>query len=77
GEIGTAKVGLDGTWSFTPQSPLGEGTYTFTASASNVRGDSSVSGSYTVTVDTSAPAEPTGLIVSADGDTVTGLAEPG
>lgn len=77
GEIGTAKVGLDGTWSFTPQSPLGEGTYTFTASASNVRGDSSVSGSYTVTVDTSAPAVPTGLIVSADGDTVTGLAEPG
>lgn len=77
GEIGTAKVGVNGTWSFTPQSPLGEGTYTFTASASNVRGDSSVSGSYTVTVDTSAPAEPTGLIVSADGDTVTGLAEPG
>jgi VCBS repeat-containing protein len=77
GEIGTAKVGLDGTWSFTPQNPLGEGTYTFTASASNVRGDSSVSGSYTVVVDTTAPDEPTGLIVSANGDTVTGLAEPG
>lgn len=77
GEIGTAKVGLDGTWSFTPQNPLGEGTYTFTASASNVRGDSSVSGSYTVTVDTSAPGEPTDLVVSATGDTVTGLAEPG
>lgn len=76
-EIGTVKVGLDGTWSFTPQTPLGEGTYIFTATASNVRGDSSVSGSYTVTIDTTAPAEPTGLTVSADGATLTGNAEHG
>ena len=77
GEIGTAKVGVNGTWSFTPATPLGEGTYTFTASASNVRGDSSVSGSYTVTVDTTGPDAPNGLLVSPDGTTLTGTAEAG
>ncbi len=76
-EIGTTKVDVNGTWSFTPQTPLTDNSYTFTAMASNVRGDSGTSTSYTVTVDTSAPAEPTGLIVSANGDIVTGLAEPG
>ncbi|WPU24005.1 Ig-like domain-containing protein [Cedecea neteri] len=76
-EIGTAKVGVNGTWSFTPQTPLADNSYTFTAMASNVRGDSGTSASYTVVVDTTAPDEPTGLIVSATGDTVTGLAEPG
>ncbi|HEY3986969.1 BapA/Bap/LapF family large adhesin [Cedecea sp.] len=76
-EIGTAKVDVNGTWSFTPQTPLADNSYTFTAMASNVRGDSGTSASYTVVVDTTAPDEPTGLIVSANGDTVTGLAEPG
>lgn len=76
-EIGTAKVDVNGTWSFTPATPLADNTYTFTAMASNVRGDSGTSASYTVIVDTTAPGEPTGLIVSADGDSVTGSAEPG
>ncbi|WP_336821492.1 BapA/Bap/LapF family large adhesin [Cedecea sp. VD20] len=76
-EIGTTKVGLDGTWSFTPTTPLVDNAYIFTAMASNVRGDSGTSVSYTVTVDTAAPAEPTGLLVSANGDIVTGIAEAG
>lgn len=54
-EIGTTKVGLDGTWSFTPTAPLLDNAYIFTAMASNVRGDSGTSVSYTVTVDTAAP----------------------
>ncbi|WP_213716523.1 BapA/Bap/LapF family large adhesin [Cedecea lapagei] len=76
-EIGTVKVGLDSTWSFTPQTPLGEGSYTFTASASNVRGDSGTSVSYTITIDTTPPLAPTGLAISADGATLTGNAEHG
>ncbi|SMG59007.1 BapA/Bap/LapF family large adhesin [Cedecea sp. NFIX57] len=76
-EIGTTKVGLDGTWSFTPTTPLVDNAYIFTAMASNVRGDSGTSVSYTVTVDTTAPADPTGLLVSANGETLTGTAEHG
>lgn len=56
-EIGSTQVGADGTWSFTPNA-LSDGSHDFTVVASNAKGDSSESDSYTITVDTIAPNAP-------------------
>ncbi len=41
--IGTTTVNSDGTWSFTPQTPLANGSHTFTLSATDPAGNSSAS----------------------------------
>ncbi|MGB7800843.1 MAG: BapA/Bap/LapF family large adhesin [Buttiauxella sp.] len=76
-EIGTVVADATGHWSFTPATPLSDGTHDFTATASNIKGESEQSGSYTVTIDTQGPAAPENLDTSADGATVTGFAEAG
>ncbi|HKM98298.1 MAG TPA: Ig-like domain-containing protein, partial [Buttiauxella sp.] len=76
-EIGTDVADANGNWSFTPVTPLSDGTHDFTATATNEKGESEQSGSYTVTIDTQGPAAPENLDVSADGATVTGIAEAG
>ncbi|WP_080211959.1 BapA/Bap/LapF family large adhesin [Salmonella enterica] len=57
--IGTTTVNSDGTWSFTPQTPLANGSHTFTLSATDAAGNSSPnSTAFTLTVDTTAPQTP-------------------
>ncbi|EDZ0824423.1 BapA prefix-like domain-containing protein [Salmonella enterica] len=72
--IGTTTVNSDGTWSFTPQTPLANGSHTFTATATNANGTGSVSTAATVIVDTLAPGTPSGTL-SADGGSLSGQAE--
>ncbi|WP_202306893.1 BapA/Bap/LapF family large adhesin [Dryocola clanedunensis] len=75
--IGTAPVDVDGNWSFTPASDLTDGTYNFTFNATNDKGTSGTSSSFTLSVDTAAPTDPVVQAVSVDGLTVTGTAEAG
>lgn len=75
--LGTAIADSTGSWSFTPSSPLPEGSHAFTFSAANGSGSSGLSSSFTVVIDTSAPAAPGNLDVSDDGTSVTGGAEAG
>ncbi|EEE7021900.1 BapA prefix-like domain-containing protein, partial [Salmonella enterica subsp. enterica serovar Typhi] len=57
--IGTTTVNSDGTWSFTPQTPLANGSHTFTLSATDPAGNSSaVSSGFVLTIDTTPPAAP-------------------
>lgn len=76
-QIGTVVADANGNWSFTPGTPLADGTHNFTATATNEKGESDSSGSYTVTIDSQGPAAPENLDVSQDGATVTGTAEAG
>ena len=55
--IGSATVLADGSWSFTPTTPLAEGTHRLSTSAIDAAGNESApSGAFTVSVDTTAPA---------------------
>lgn len=57
--IGTTTADGSGNWTFTPGTALNEGTYAFTATATGTAGNvSTLSNSYGVTVDTTAPAVP-------------------
>ncbi|WP_235502131.1 Ig-like domain-containing protein, partial [Trabulsiella odontotermitis] len=56
--LGSTTAGSDGNWSFTPTGDLGKGNHTFTATAKDPAGNDSVSSSWTVTIDTDAPAKP-------------------
>ncbi|MCT4708625.1 Ig-like domain-containing protein [Enterobacteriaceae bacterium H16N7] len=75
--IGTALVNGSGNWTFTPDPALADGTYNFTFNATNDKGTSGTSSSFTLSVDTAAPADPVVQEVSVDGLTVTGTAEAG
>ncbi|SFS65119.1 Ig-like domain-containing protein [Saccharopolyspora flava] len=68
--VGTTQVDANGNWSFTPEAPLDDGSYTFTATATDAAGNvSAESEPVTILVDTVAP--PTPVITSpADGSTV-------
>lgn len=57
-EIGSVIVSADGSWSFTPGNALADGSHDFTVIATNAKGESSESGGYTVTIDTTAPGAP-------------------
>lgn len=62
--LGTALVDGAGNWSFTPSTPLADGTHTLTTLATDGVGNTTPGGSTTLTVDTSAPAAP--AITSVD-----------
>ncbi|WP_409266446.1 Ig-like domain-containing protein [Pseudomonas sp. KCJK8521] len=70
--IGETTADGSGDWSFTPTTPLANGTVV-TAVAQDAAGNSS--GPASTTVDTVAPSEPL-LSISADGALLTGTAEP-
>ena len=54
--LGTTVADAGGNWSFTVTSPLADGVYTITATATDAAGNvSAVSGSFTLTIDTAAP----------------------
>jgi hypothetical protein len=57
--IGTTQVDATGNWSFSPATALAEGTYAFTAAATDAAGNVGVASPvFTITVDTTAPAVP-------------------
>lgn len=75
-ELGTVKADAQGNWTLTVSTPLTDGVYTLTATATDSAGNVSLeAGQQTFTVDLGAPDAPTGLIISEDGSTVTGSAE--
>ncbi|MBN1208810.1 MAG: Ig-like domain repeat protein [Myxococcaceae bacterium] len=77
---GTVTASASGAWSFTPSSPLGQGPYTATATATDAAGNTSASSAPLVfTVDTLAPAAPvlTGpaAVINTVTPTIAGTAE--
>ena len=74
--MGTTTADGNGLWSYTPSGALSEGNHAFTATATNANGASGLSGSFSVIVDTTPPTAPT-ILISADGGTVSGVAEAG
>ncbi|MGQ8980448.1 Ig-like domain-containing protein, partial [Enterobacter hormaechei] len=65
--IGTAVVGSNGSWSFTPSVNLSEGSHQLTVRATDVAGNTGpASPVFTVTVDVTAPQTPSGLIINDD-----------
>jgi hypothetical protein len=59
-KIGTVKADLNGAWTLTT-TELVDGEYSFVAIATDLSGNSSSSDPYSVTVDATAPATPSGL----------------
>ncbi|WP_426391353.1 Ig-like domain-containing protein [Variovorax sp. R-27] len=65
--IGSTAVKADGSWSFTPTTPLAEGAHRLTTTAVDpVGNESKPSGDYVVNVDTTAPATPAAATGYAD-----------
>ena len=56
--LGSVVVGSDGTWSFTPSSDLAEGEHSISVTAVDKTGTVSDPVSFSFTVDTTAPAQP-------------------
>ncbi|WP_035065256.1 Ig-like domain repeat protein, partial [Nitratidesulfovibrio termitidis] len=80
--IGSVTVDEDGTWTFTPDTPLTDGDHTFTVTATDPAGNESApSDPITVTVDTQAPDAPTidaiDDVTNDDQPTLSGTGEPG
>ncbi|HBU6132619.1 BapA/Bap/LapF family large adhesin [Enterobacter sp. 168J2] len=76
--VGTTTVLPNGTWSVTPNGPLPDGTHSITVVETDAAGNqSAASEPFIFTVDTTPPLAPGDLVVSNDGGTITGTAEPG
>lgn len=76
--IGTTTVNSDGTWSFTPQTPLANGNHTLTLSATDPAGNSSaVSSGFVLTIDATPPATPVIASVADNTAPVTGIVPNG
>lgn len=76
--VGTTTVLPNGTWSVTPDGPLADGTHTITVVETDAAGNQSAASEPIIfTVDTTPPLAPGDLVVSNDGGTITGTAEPG
>ncbi|NSX04783.1 Ig-like domain-containing protein [Cupriavidus gilardii] len=72
--LGTVVADGSGNWTFSPTTPLTDGSYSLTATATDAAGNTSpVSGGFDFTVDTAAPAAP--VITEANGGTIAGTAE--
>ncbi|HCS0703105.1 TPA: BapA prefix-like domain-containing protein [Salmonella enterica subsp. enterica serovar Typhi] len=57
--LGTAQVGENGSWSFTPSTSLGAGVWNLTATATDAAGNTSAASEIrSFTIDTTAPAAP-------------------
>ncbi|MFP8628437.1 Ig-like domain-containing protein [Enterobacter cloacae] len=65
--VGKTTLNSDGTWSFTPSPALADGNYIFTVTNTNSAGqESERSGSFTLTIDSTAPNPVSGLQVADD-----------
>ncbi|WP_427305979.1 Ig-like domain-containing protein [Cupriavidus sp. H39] len=72
----TVADATTGAWSFTPTTPLTDGPYALTATATDASGNvSAPTAAFNLTVDTAAPAAP--VITQANGTTISGSADPG
>ncbi|MBO4121110.1 BapA prefix-like domain-containing protein [Cupriavidus gilardii] len=72
--LGTATADGTGNWTFTPGTPLADGSYSLTAVATDAAGNTGpASTAFNFTVDTAAPAVP--LITQASGTTIAGTAD--
>lgn len=77
-QIGTATVDVNGNWSFTPTTPLGDGSYALRAYATDAAGNASANSSvFAFTVDTAAPGVPVVTSVVDDIGPVTGTLTSG
>lgn len=76
--VGTTTVQPNGTWSVTPNGPLPDGAHSITVIETDAAGNqSAASEPINFTVDTTPPTAPGNLVVSNDGTTISGIAEPG
>jgi len=75
--VGFATVNTDGTWTFTPTTPLDQGLTDISVIAHDAAGNSTPGPTTTVTVDNVPPADPTNLAITDQGTPVTGNADPG
>ena len=65
--VGKTTLNSDGTWSFTPSPALADGNYIFTVTNTNSAGqESDRSGSFTLSIDSTAPNPVSGLQVADD-----------
>ncbi|MCK7359365.1 Ig-like domain-containing protein [Enterobacter roggenkampii] len=77
-EIGTAPVDVNGNWSFTPGTALGDGSYNIRINASDAAGNVSANSPvFVFTVDTTGPAAPAIVSVIDDVGPVTGTLTTG
>ncbi|MCU6329264.1 type I secretion C-terminal target domain-containing protein, partial [Enterobacter quasiroggenkampii] len=77
-QIGTATVDGSGNWSFTPTTPLGDGSYALRVYATDAAGNASANSSvFAFTVDTAAPGVPVVTSVVDDVGPVTGTLTSG
>lgn len=77
-QIGTALVDGSGNWSFTPTAPLGDGSYSLRAYATDTAGNASANSSvFAFTIDTAAPGVPVVTSVIDDVGPVTGTLTSG
>lgn len=72
-EIGQVTIDANGNWSFTPSSPLADGTHQFTVSASDGTGSSGMSDSWEIIVDSLAPDAPVVTQETDNVGSITGL----
>ena len=73
--LGTVTADPSGHWSFTPDTPLGEGAHNLSVTATDPDGNTSAPASYVVVVDTTPPVAP--AVAPTDGSVLSGTAEPG
>ncbi|MDT0592035.1 Ig-like domain-containing protein, partial [Halomonas sp. PAR8] len=74
--LGSVDADGNGSWSFTPTDPLGEGSHSLTVTATDPAGNTSEpSAAFELNVDISAPDAPD--INPTDGSVISGTAEPG
>ncbi|WP_439645593.1 BapA/Bap/LapF family large adhesin [Citrobacter rodentium] len=75
--IGTATVGDNGAWTFTPTSDLGQGSHPLTFTPTDAAGNVGPAASFTVAVDSVAPLAPAIVSVVDDSAPQTGNLSPG
>ncbi|MGU3522788.1 Ig-like domain-containing protein [Enterobacteriaceae bacterium C23F] len=72
-KLGEAIVGEDGTWTFTPAEPLGEGSHSLTATATDAVGNTSApSAPWVVVIDVTAPDQPA---IDGEGPGISGVTD--
>lgn len=77
-QLGTTTVDVNGNWSFTPTTPLDDGSYSLRAYATDAAGNASANSSvFAFTVDTAAPGVPVVTTVVDDVGPVTGTLTSG
>lgn len=63
--VGTAPVGDDGSWTFTPTAPLAEGAHTITTTVTDPAGNTSIASEpINLTIDTVAPTAPDAVLLN-------------